>query len=309
MPVASRKFFDQIFDFSQISPLLEQRMVMNQMVMPMLLLSSIQRQAELGMQQVSQSMAEIAEKEVREDRLSRSEIKTSDSKTKLDSVETKSFALLYYNPELREVEVVEESINLSNSAYSGPEQQAVEEAAGQKSMLGPYSMIAQPTLRTKIDPYILESVLSQIEVENPKPFGGGAAVHVPNPTFTAVERKLQAEGITEEIVALGAIREVQSRKESLVREMGREIIVFEQTVKALQDTDRKAEKILEKLPPLSRVRYLALMRNKKELERTTIVDMLIADIEFLEAAKKKLKGMSLRRLSDVIRKFKGILGK
>ncbi len=309
MPVTARKFFDQLFDFSQISPLLEQRMAMNQMVMPMLLLSNIQRQAELGMQQVSQSIAEMAEKEIREDRLSRSETKTSDSKTQLDSVENKSFALLYYNPELRKVEVVEESITLANSAYSGQEQQAAEEAAGQKCMLGPYSMIAQPTLRTKIDPYILESVLSQIEVENPKPFGGGAAVHVPAHTFTAVERKLQAEGLTEEIVALGAIKEMQARKESLAKEMGREIIVLEQTVKALQDTDRKAEKILERLPPLSRARYLALMRSKKGLERTTIVDMLIADIEFLDAARKKLKGMGLRRLSDVIRKFKGVLGR
>ncbi|HNT60889.1 MAG TPA: hypothetical protein PKJ97_02850, partial [Candidatus Bilamarchaeaceae archaeon] len=84
MPVTARKFFDQLFDFSQISPLLEQRMAMNQMVMPMLLLSNIQRQAELGMQQVSQSIAEMAEKEIREDRLSRSETKTSDSKTQLD---------------------------------------------------------------------------------------------------------------------------------------------------------------------------------------------------------------------------------
>jgi hypothetical protein len=302
-----RKFFEQLFDFSQISPLLEQRLAMDQMMAPLLLLQ-MQRQFELSYQQMSQAMAEESEKAIREDRVSRTETKTSDTKTKLESGEVTQFSLMYYNPELKKVEMVEETITIKSDSYSSPEQQAVEEAAGQKSMQGPYGLIAQPTLHEKINPYILDSVLSRIEVELPKPFGGGAA-HVPAAAFVAVERKMQAEGQEDEIVALNALREMQVRKESLIKSVGAEIIALEQAVKALQDSDRKEDKIIDKLPPLSRIRYLALLRRRKGLERTLLADLLIADLEFMEAVKKSLKGLSLRELAGIVRKFRGLVGK
>ncbi|MDD5096831.1 MAG: hypothetical protein PHY95_04950 [Candidatus ainarchaeum sp.] len=307
MPASMRKVLDQLFDFSQMSPLLEQKLAMEQMMAPLLLLQ-LQRQSEMSYQQISQAMAEESEKAIREDHISRAETKTSDSKTKLESGEVTQFNLVYYNPELKKVEMVEESITIKSDSYSSPEQQAVEEAAGQKSMQGPYSLIAQPTLHTRIDPYILDSVLSRIDVEAPKPFGGGAA-HVPAAVFASVERRMQAEGQEDEVVALKALREMQVRKEALLKSMGAEIIALEDAVKALQDGDRKEEKILGKLPPLSRIRYLALLRRRKGLERTLLADLLIADVEFLEAVKNNLKGLSLRELAGVVRKFRGLLGK
>lgn len=302
MPAAVRKVFDHFFDFSQISPLLEQRMLLEQMMVPMLFLQ-MQAHAERSYQQMAQAMAEEAERVVREERVSRMETRTPEKK-RLESEQVTEFNILYYNPELRKVETVEEKVAIKSDVYSSPEQQAVEEAAGQKSMFSPYSIIASPIMREKIDPYILESVLSKIEVENPKPFGGGAAVHIPGQAFSAVEHRLQSEGRQEEIVALEAIREVQAQKESLVKAVGKEILVLGEAIKSLQETERKEEKIMEKLPPLSKIRYMALLRKKAGLERTIIADLLISDVEFLEAMRKKLKRMSLREFLEIIKKLK-----
>ncbi len=306
MPAAMRKVFDQLFDFSQMSPLLEQRMLLEQMMAPMLLLQ-IQRQAEMGYQQMSQAMAEESERSIREDRVSRSETTTSDKKTKMESGETTSFSLMYYNPELRKVEMVEEKISIKSDSYSSPEQQALEEATGQKSMYSPYSLIGSPIMMEKVNPYILESVLSKIEVDNPKPFGGASAVHIPNQAFATLEQKLQKEGAEEEIVALNAIKETQANKEGLVKAAGKEILVLEQAIKALQETDRKEDRIIDKLPPLSRIRYMALLRKKAGLERTLVTDLLIADVDFLESMKKRLNRMNMREFFEIAKKFKKAL--
>ena len=303
MPVAMRKVFDQMFDFSQMSPLLEQRMLLEQMMLPMLLMQ-IRMHSERSYQQMSQAMAEESEREIRGDTLSRSETKTSDKKTRFESGETTEFSLMYYNPELRKVEVVEEKISMRSDSYSSPEQQTVEEAVAQKSMFGPYSMIASPIMLEKINPYILESVLSKIEVGSPGPFGGSAAVHIPNQAFAQLEHKLQKEGAEEEIVALGALKEVHSNKDLFIKAVGKEILVLEEAIKSLQETEKKEEKILERLPALSRIRYLALLKKKASLERTLVADLLISDVEFLEAMRKRLKKMSMRDFVEIAKKFK-----
>ena len=303
MPVAMRKVFDQMFDFSQMSPLIEQRMLLEQMMLPMLLMQ-IRMHSERSYQQMSQAMAEESEREIRGDMLSRSETKTSDKKTKFESGETTEFSLMYYNPELRKVEVVEEKISMRSDTYSSPEQQTVEEAVAQKSMFGPYSMIASPIMLEKINPYILESVLSKIEVGSPGPFGGSAAVHIPNQAFAQLEHKMQKEGAEEEIVALGALKEIQGNKDLFIKAVGKEILVLEEAIKALQETEKKEEKILERLPALSRIRYLALLKKKASLERTLVADLLISDVEFLEAMRKRLKKMSMRDFVEIAKKFK-----
>lgn len=308
MPAAMRKVFDQLFDFSQMSPLLEQRMLLEQMMLPMLLMQ-MQLHSERSHQQMAQAMAEEAERSVRDDRLSRSETRTSDKKTKFEAGETTEFSLVYYNPELRRVEVVEEKISMRSDVYSGPEQQTVEEAVAQKSMFGPYSMIASPVMVEKINPYILESVLSKIEVGSPGPFGGSAAVHVPNQAFAQLEHRLQKEGAEGEIVALGALREVQANRDVFIRAVGKEILVLEEAIKSLQETEKREDRILERLPALSRVRYLALLKKKKSLERTLVADLLISDVEFLEAMKKKLKRMGMRDFVEIAKKFKKMFEK
>lgn len=303
MPVAMRKVFDQMFDFSQMSPLLEQRMLLEQMMLPMLLMQ-IRMHSERSYQQMSQAMAEESEREIRGDMLSRSETKTSDKKTRFESGETTEFSLMYYNPELRKVEVVEEKISMRSDTYSSPEQQTVEEAVAQKSMFGPYSMIASPIMLEKINPYILESVLSKIEVGSPGPFGGSAAVHIPNQAFAQLEHKMQKEGAEEEIVALSAIREIHGNKDLFIKAVGKEILVLEEAIKALQETEKKEDKILERLPALSRIRYLALLKKKASLERTLVADLFISDVEFLEAMRKRLKKMSMRDFVEIAKKFK-----
>jgi len=308
MPAAMRKVFDQIFDFSQMSPLLEQRMLLEQMMAPLLLMQ-IRLQQERGYQQMSQAIAEESERDMRGEKLSRRETQTPDRKTKLESGETTEFSLLYYNPELRKVEVVEEKISIRSDVYSGSGQQAVEEAVAQKSMFSPYSMIASPIMLEKTDPYVLESVLSRIELGGPGPFGSPAAVHATGQQFAQLERSLQKEGREEEIAALSAIREVQGNRDILVREVGKEIIALEDAIRLLQETEKKEERILEKLPALSRIRYMALLRKKKGVERTLLADLLISDVEFLEAMRKRLMKMSLREFLELAKKFRKMFRK
>lgn len=308
MPASVRKVFEQMFEFSQMSPLLEQRMLLEQMMMPVLFMQLLRQSGE-NYQMMSQAIAEESEKYAREERISRSETKTPDKKTVVESGEVKEFSLMYYNPELRKVETVEEKITVKSDTYSSPEQQSIEEAVAQKSMFGPYSLIASPTLHEKINPYILESVLSRIEVDNPRPFGGASAVHVPNQGFARLEHKLQSEGREEEIVALSALKEMQANRDLVTKEIGKEVLALEDAVKALQETDRREEKIIGRLPALSRIRYMALLRKGRPLERTMLADLLIADMEFLEAMKKKLKRTSLREFVEIAKKLKNMLGR
>jgi hypothetical protein len=307
MPATMRKFLE-LFDFSQMSPLLEQKIALQQMMAPMLLVQ-MEQEAERSYQQLSQAMAEEAERSIREDRVSRTEEKTSDKKTKTESGEVVEFHILYYNPELGKVETIDEKMTLQTDQYSSPEQQAVEETVGQKSIAPSYEMIAQPTMHEKVNPYMLEYILSRIEIDTPGPFKGGAAVHIPHTAFARLENRLQAEGLTAEVVALEALRQVQVRKESLVEEIGKEIIALEEAIQSLQETDKKSSRILDKLPPLSRIRYQALLKRKKKVERTLLADLLISDVEFLEAIKSKLKKMGPRQFVNMLKKFKGLFEK
>ncbi len=308
MPVAMRRMFEQLFDFAHVDPMLEQKMIMDQMMLPLLLIQ-IQRQSELGYQQMAQAMAGESEKAIREDRISKSETKTSDKKTKSETGEVTEFTIVYYNPELQKVEAIAEETTIETDIYSSPEEQVIEESVGQKSMYSAYSMIAQPVLREKIDPYILQSVLSQIEVHTPGPFGGAAAVEVSGHAFAKLEHRLQAEGLNEHVVAVQALREINVHKEALIRTIGKEILVLEDAIKSLQETDKSEKRIIEKLPPLSRIRYQALLKKKAKVERTLLADLLISDVEFLEAMKKRLKKMGLREFLKIADKLKGFLGK
>jgi len=54
---------------------------------------------------------------------------------------------------------------------------------------------------------------------------------------------------------------------------------------------------------------MALLRKKAGLERTLVTDLLIADVEFLESMKKRLRKMNIREFFEIAKKFKKIFEK
>ena len=297
----------KFFAFGKMDPLLEQTMLMNQLSAPMLMVQF--REQERQIQELERRMSEEAEQAIREEHEETEEVVSTSTEKAAERTEVSHFALLYYNPVLKRTEVVVEDVTLKLSEFKSPEQQVIEESVAQKSTLSIYSRVAAPLMYTKIDPYILDSVLKSIEVEQPKPFGGAAAVMLPKREITAKLDEIEKGGTPEEIVAVDAIREMEERKANISKEIGKETIALETAIQALQETDKPADKLLEKLPPLSKARYLALLRKRKDIERILLIDLLILDAEFLENFKKKLKSMSIRELVKNIRKLKGIMKK
>ena len=297
----------QFFKFGQVSPLMEQMLLAQTLSAPILFLQK--KYAEEELYRMGQAMREEAEEGAREERTQAvtegPEVKGGEHK----ETAATHFTLLYYNPELKKTEVIQEDITLKYSDYSSPEQKAVEESVSQKSTFPVYSMVTSPLMRTKVNPYILEAVLSRIEVVSPSPFGGGAPASLTSPEERAAMQEIVDDGTAAEVVAVEAIREVADRKAVVEEELDKEIIALEEAVQALQETDTPEKKIVEKLPPLSRARFLALLRKRKKVERTLLADLLLLDAEFLVTFRKTLAKTGLRKLAEVLKKFKKMSAK
>lgn len=200
---------------------------------------------------------------------------------------------------------------------------SVDQAVGQKSTYPLYTNVATPLAREVVDPIRLEMALKKIEVESPKPFGGQTGVAVAPMVFDKVEERIKHEGIEAEIVpvdtlhgvevkaagehpeitALDALRKLEAMRVESLHQIDEQIKAFEHVIEELEVTDEPMEKLLELLPPLSRKRYLALLEHERKIAETLVVDMLIADLEFLVIVKEALGKKGLRGLVDTLKKL------
>ena len=289
-----------------------------QMMMPMVMLQNIEQQ-EREMQRMGQILAGDAEKSIREQHEQKT-ISSSEEATKGESTSSTTFNLVYYNPELGESQVVGGEITIKISDYEKKEKgvaavpfapqtaMSVDQSVGEKSTYPLYMNIATPLAREVVDPVKLEIALDRIEIESPKPFGGGAAVFVAPVVFDRVEHAIQKEGLHEEIVAVELLRETESMRKETVHQLDEQIKSFEHVIEEIEVTDIPVETLVEELPPMSRGRYAALLRAQTRIAETVVVDMLIADLEFLIVVKQKLKKMGLRELINTLRKLGKVPG-
>jgi hypothetical protein len=139
-------------------------------------------------------------------------------------------------------------------------------------------------MKDEVVPWRLEQILANMEYGTPPPGGSGAAV-VPAAAVAQKESETVAlkkidEGIK---VALG---EFVIRKERSELRIGEEIILLEEAVDALRK-GASFDMVLNRLPPLSRARYILLMR-KKNFPVQIIIKMMLKDLSFLRSIKKKL---------------------
>jgi hypothetical protein len=297
------------FDFAAIHPI-QSSIMTQQMMMPAVMLQSIEQQ-EREIHRIGQVIADDAEKVVQENHDEKQSVSTEEALESKD-ISTTSFSLVYYNPEMGEVQVIKNEVSSHISDYAQKEKpgqpapyaaqtaMALDQSVGQKSTCPLYMNVATPLAMQVVDPVKLEIALKKIEIESPKPFGGTTGVIVKPQVFDKVEHRIKKEGIEAEIVAVETLREVEQVRAETIHQVDLQIKQFEHVIEELEVTDIPMSTLIKELPPLSKERYMALLKEQKKIAETIVVDMLIADLEFLIAIKKGLRKMSLRDLLGTI---------
>ncbi|MEW6722747.1 MAG: hypothetical protein AB1324_05795 [Candidatus Micrarchaeota archaeon] len=212
---------------------------------------------------------------------------------------SRTYAITYYNPELKKTEVIEAK---SDIKISDPAKRSVEEAVGSQSPFPIYSFIGAPLMKTEVIPWKLEEILGEREYDVPKPPPTGAAV-TPVKVIGKAELEAQVVKAREEEVK-AAVEEAILRKERAELKVDEEILLLEEVVAAIRGGD-EIDKILARLPPLSRARYILLMR-KKRIGRAALINMLLREALFLKTIKKKLELFTLEDLKNMYNLLRGL---
>jgi polyphosphate kinase 2 (PPK2 family) len=224
--------------------------------------------------------------------------KVVESKEKAGKESARTYAISYFNPELGKTEVLEQKADVR---MNDPATQTVEEAVAAQSVLSIYRFVGTPLMRTEVVPWKLQQILDEREYGTPPPPPSGAGV-TPLKVVQQKESDIVAEKKRDDIVK-AAFAEVVLRKERCEAKVDEEILLLEETVEALRKGG-DIDKIIARLPPLSRARYTLAMR-KRNLGRYAIINLLLQELFFLRGVKKKLE---LFTLDDLVNMFKLIRG-
>lgn len=224
-------------------------------------------------------------------------VKESGSKSEKET--STSYTITYYNPELKKAEVLETKSDIRIKDIAT---QMIEESVAGQSALPIYKYISTPLLRTEVVPWKLEQILAEREYGTPPPPPSGAAV-TPVKVVATKESEIEAEKKKSEELK-SYLAEVVVRKEESELKLDEEILLLEETVEALRKGE-EIDKVLDRLPPLSRARYILALR-KKMLGREAVIRILIRDASFLKNVKKKLELFTLEDLVNMFRIIRGL---
>ena len=175
-----------------------------------------------------------------------------------------------------------------------PIQASIEEAVGEKSTFKIYSFIASPIIRKEINPEIVKEILENRDYDTPPKFGGAQIVRILNSSNSKI-KIIPAE-------AYKATIEMVKRKELIEKRVVQQIVVLEKVQEDIKISPN-LQKILDKLPPLTRARMLIALR-KKKLDQIQILKLLEKDSKFLKEVKKKLETMTTSDLLAIVRAIK-----
>ncbi len=222
--------------------------------------------------------------------------RTVESKEKTDKGEasSRSYTISYYNPELQKTEVLEGKADVRMKDIAS---QMVEEAVAGASVLPIYRYIATPLMRTEVVPWKLQQILDEREYGTPPPPPSGAGV-APAKVIEAKESEIVAEKKRDELIR-AALAEVVIRKEKSEAKVAEELLVLEETVEALRKGEG-IDKVIARLPPLSKVRYMLLIQ-KKNLGRYAMIQMLLREAIFLRSVKKKLEMFTVEDVVNMVK--------
>jgi hypothetical protein len=216
-----------------------------------------------------------------------------------ESESTKTYVITYYNPELHKAEVLEEK---STIRIQDDVKRSVEESLGMKSLYPLYTFIAAPLIRQEVVPWKLEQILSEREYGTPPPSAGGAGA-IPVLLVARSQAELAAAKKQATILKV-SVAEAMAAKEKAVLMTDEEIIMLEEAVKALRGGE-DVDKVLDRLPPLSRARYAAVLR-RKQLGVQAVIQLLVQDASFLKNVKDKLKTLGRSDLATMVRMLRNL---
>jgi hypothetical protein len=247
---------------------------------------------------VSQSLlVEEAKRSVKEEAevLAQALKKTGESlKTGKEKGVAKTYSLTYYNPVTHKAEVIEKKIDIRVTDFVT---RMIEESVGINSSAPLYTFVASPLIRTEVVPWKLKQILDEREYGTPPEFGGAAKAKVSD------EKKSEIVAIKkEDEAAREAVVEAIVRKEESEKKLSAEIVIFEETIKAIRE-GKGIKRPLSKLPPLSKARYKVALE-KKNLSKEEIIDLLLQDVKFLKNLKKKLATLTIDGLLNLVKAMK-----
>ncbi len=243
-----------------------------------------------GPKETSKGEAEVLAEAKRTD-----ENKTSNLKG--DEGSSRTYSLTYFNPETEKAEVIDAKVDIKISDYST---RMIEESVGVGSVYPLYAFIATPMIRTEVVPWRLKEILDEREYATPPPSSGASAVRVPD---TGKQEEIVAL-TKQEAAARDAVVESLVRKENSEKRLDSEIVVFENVVAAIR-AGADPGSAVDKLPPLSRARYLAVLR-KKRLEKKAVISLLTRDLRLLKSIRKKLETLTVDGLLGLVKAMKRI---
>ncbi len=181
--------------------------------------------------------------------------------------EENHYNIVYYNPELKEPEVIETT---SRIEFQSIEQKVVEETLATRNQNIAMDYVFKDLVQQTI---AVRPEVKQLQ-ENKK-----------NEELIRVKKELEVKPIEQKIDPVKISHSLQKRDELIV-EVQKEIkqleFAIEELNKAKTERDVK-EKVLPKLPPLTRKRIEALM--KKKMDKKLLLRLLIAEDFFLTKIK------------------------
>ncbi|MCI0503218.1 hypothetical protein L0Y65_00740 [Candidatus Micrarchaeota archaeon] len=223
----------------------------------------------------------------------------SEAQMKGEKASSTSYAITYYNPELNKTEILEAKSEIKISDFTT---KMVEEAVAMQSAYSIYRFIAQPLIRTEVLPWKLEEILAQREYGTPPPPPAGAAV---TPVKIIVQKESEIVALKKREDAIKeAIERFVVRKEKTEQKIAEEILIIDEAVAMLRAGD-EIDKVIGRLPPLSRARYILVLR-KKQLGRLAIIALLLRDAQFLKTIKKKLELFTLDDLVNIYKVLRNL---
>lgn len=205
-----------------------------------------------------------------------------------DEALEEKYKITYYNPETKRSDVLETTIKIR---VDDTAEKKIEEALGMHSVYPVYAFITTPIIKREMSPYLLEQIIKEREYGTPPPFGGAAAIKLSSPHIVVEERRRKR--------AESAIIETIKRKERTEKRLAKEIIIMEKAIEELKK-GKQPTKVLRKLGPLTRARFLAALR-KRNLTNAMMILLMEEDAKFLRSMKKKLELLSFDDLLGLIR--------
>ena len=209
--------------------------------------------------------------------------------------DSNTYTITYYNPESHKAEVLSAKSDIRNKDEAT---RCIEESVASQSLYPVYSYIGSPLMKIEVIPWKLEQILSERDYGTPPPSGGASVV--PVKLVALKESEIAANKKLEEDTRSALERSIVRKEQSEIR-LGEEIVIMEDALESLRRGD-DIDRVLARLPPLSRMRYILLMR-KKKVPVQIIIRMMQREAEFLKSSKKKL---SLFSTDDLVSMLKAL---